>query len=271
VSQVLAERVYPPPVYAAKDAASSFVKWCRDLARVRLKVALGMPVRMHADFADRRMLEDVILPFFGKESRFERVLFLGCDFYTAHYKRMFRGRQYSTLEIDPSKRVFGAKQHVTDSVTNLTKHFAPKSLDLIVMNGLIGWGLDDRGEVERAIEQCHECLADGGVLIVGWDDVPERRPCPLGDLKALASFTPYHFAPLDNSEVALPGELRHTFSFFVPARPELQVSEAVRDASRRLGASRGLRNIDARLGIAALIVNAIAEAMFGLSQLACIV
>jgi hypothetical protein len=96
----------------------------------------GRPASL--DTPDRRMLEHEIMPWFACRTRYRRVLFVGCDWYTRHYEQVFAGREYWTMEVDPLRRRFGGARHVTDSVANLTKHFGEASLDLIVCNGILG-------------------------------------------------------------------------------------------------------------------------------------
>jgi SAM-dependent methyltransferase len=184
----------------------------------RAKVVLGIPIRTHARYEDRELLERVILPYFSEQDWFRRVLFVGCAPYTAHYRFMFRRREYTTLDIDPVNRLFGARNHLTDTVANLDHYFPPASFDLILMNGVFGWGLNDRDEAERSVEVCYQCLSPGGVLMIGWDDIPRYRPFAPQDLRSLSKFHPYVFPPFGESERLVPGELRHTFNFY--AKPD---------------------------------------------------
>lgn len=180
----------------------------------RLKMACGIPLRMRLHFEDRVLLEEVILPHFAADDRFGRVLFVGCEEYTAHYRFRFSHRQYTTLELNPNNRAFGAWNHICDSVANVRNHFAPGSLDLIFMNGLIGWGLNDPVEADKAVQGCYECLSPGGVLMIGWDDTPAHRPFRPADLPALRQFAPYVFPPFGTAERCIPSEYCHTFNFY---------------------------------------------------------
>ena len=71
-------------------------------------------LRMVSDFhrqPDRTLLETAILAKLAREADVARVLFVGCDWYTKFYHRMFRDKTYWTLDIDPEKRRFGAARH----------------------------------------------------------------------------------------------------------------------------------------------------------------
>ena len=164
---------------------------------------------------DRRLLERRILPWFASRVEFARVLFVGCGWYTRGYERLFAGRQYWTLDNDPAKRRWGARRHITDSIADLTKHFTPQTLDLIVCNGVFGWGLDDRAEVEAAFGACHASLRANGVLLVGWNDVPAHRPFPLQECRSLQHFARWQFPPAEAVWMDAGGRNNHRYEFFI--------------------------------------------------------
>ena len=149
---------------------------------------------------ERYILEQKIIPYFANRKEVVKVLFVGCGSYTKHYQRWFRNQEYRTIDINPLKRIYGAKNHITDSMSNLKHHFKPNDLDLIICNGVFGWGLNEKQDVEEAFAACFECLGDGGVLIIGWDDTPETKPFPLETCESLNQFQPYLFPPLNTSQ-----------------------------------------------------------------------
>jgi SAM-dependent methyltransferase len=166
------------------------------------------------DTQDRRLLEREILPWFGERAEYGRVLFVGCDWYTRHYDSFFAGREYWTIEKDPARRRYGGERHVTDSVVNLAAHFAEASFELILMNGVLGWGLDDPAEAEAGLEACASRLAPGGVLLLGWNDVPEKRILEPERSAALSSLRLWEFPPFGSSRRVAPGRIRHTYEFY---------------------------------------------------------
>jgi hypothetical protein len=170
---------------------------------------------------DRRILDERILPALAKNDRFHRVLNVGCDWYTQHVEDLFaaHGREYTTLEIDPARARYGAKRHVVAPLSRLGDHFAPGSLDLILCNGVIGWGLDQPAEIEASMAACVTALAPGGVLLLGWDDVPEKLPVAIRDIRALQSLS--LASPVDDLPATIATETyaRHTFGFFVKGTP----------------------------------------------------
>ena len=62
---------------------------------------------------DRRLLDEVILPRLAQNDRFARVLFVGCDWDTAHVEGRFvsKGRDYITIEIPCARAVRSEPAH----------------------------------------------------------------------------------------------------------------------------------------------------------------
>jgi SAM-dependent methyltransferase len=128
---------------------------------------------------------------------------------------MFADRRFATIDADAAKARYGGEPHVVDSLANLRSHFDSEAFDAVICNGVIGWGLDSREEIEAAVSQCHECLRPGGIFIVGWNDVEPRRPAPLDSIVAIGRFTPYALPPFPAPVYPTLGELRHVYNFYL--------------------------------------------------------
>ena len=169
---------------------------------------------------DRQVLEGTIFPYLVGQADLQRVLFVGCHWYTWHYNKVFADKDYWTLEIDPARKRYGSKQHIIDSVENIADHFAPDSLDAVMLLGVIGWGLDDPEAANHSIQGIHRCLRADGVFINGWDDVPEHRPFPMESLSGIQQFEPWSFPPLGTPRfLCEKQDLRHTFDFYRAKKP----------------------------------------------------
>lgn len=174
---------------------------------------------------NRRVLEDSILPAFAADPRYRRVLFVGCRWYTKIYAAIFRRSEYWTIEIDPAQAKFGAQnRHIADSYLNLSRHVEPGAFDLIILNGVFGWGIDSPAETEIALYETLRALNPGGVAVIGYNDTEDNHPSFLDvPSQAIAMLEPFHFAPLGGSRyVTLDDPGRHTFEFFrkpIEARP----------------------------------------------------
>ena len=167
---------------------------------------------------DRRVLERTIFPSLIRRDDIRRILFVGCEWYTRRYEWIFRSRDYWTLEKDPGKRRYGADNHVIGRLEHLGRYFAPGSLDLIICNGVYGWGLNVAEDGDRAFAAAFEALREGGLLLLGWNDVPERRPFPLADCPSLARFARYRFEPLAAEDYLTNTPYRHVYSFYARSR-----------------------------------------------------
>lgn len=164
---------------------------------------------------DRTVLEREILPWFSAQPNLGRVLFIGCEWYTYGYRKWFPAETYWTLDFNPRKKLFGSPHlHIVDSMTHLAVHFEPGSLDLIICNGVFGWGLNDPVDIETAISAVHRVLRPGGLFLLGWNDVPKRRPVPLEAITALRGFSPAIMEPLGVSRFPVRGSKRHVYNLY---------------------------------------------------------
>lgn len=183
-------------------------------AKVLISTVMGwdIPIENH----ERRLLEQEIMPYFASQIDVKKVLFVGCGSYTKHYQKIFARQEYWTIDINPLKRVYGAKHHIVDSMSNLGNYFQPQALDLIICNGVFGWGLNEREAVESAFSASYNCLRDRGILLIGWDDVPEHKPFALETLDSITKFQPYHFPPLNTWRYNNPhdSEDHHYYDFY---------------------------------------------------------
>ena len=162
---------------------------------------------------DRVVLETVIFPELLRSSQYQRILFVGCAWYTLHYPNLFRTKNFTTLEIDPSQQCFGAREHIIDSCERLEQYFQRGQLDCIVFNGVYGFGLDDPNAVDRTFTAMHHVLRDGGLLVFGRNDLPQHSPCTLNAIPSIAYFKPVVFPPLGCTEYSSDPTNRHVFQF----------------------------------------------------------
>ena len=171
---------------------------------------------------DRRVLRGEILAELASDPAVERVLFVGVQWYTTRYSGYFEGKTFATIDPEPKVAQFGGAPHVVGQIQDLAEHFPGVIYDAIVMSGVIGFGLDDPKEVDRALEACARALRPGGWLVLG---VNELKPTHVDPKKSHASseFEPRGFGKRgqDRVDVALPfRERRHTFLFWQKKAPE---------------------------------------------------
>jgi SAM-dependent methyltransferase len=118
---------------------------------------------------DRRVLEDIIIPCYQKDPAIQRILIVGVNRPGRHYPSLFAGKICLSIDLDHKRARYGAAQHIIDHIENLGHHIEPESLDLILMNGMIGWGINDQAALESVIETCHRHLCPGGSLLLSTD------------------------------------------------------------------------------------------------------
>lgn len=179
-----------------------------------VRFLLGRPTPLESP--DRTVLETIVFPYFQYLAEVQSVLFVGCDWYTRHYESAyFPGKDYWTIDPAQGARKFAGKQHVVAPLEELDRHFPAERFDLIVCNGVFGYGLNGLEQCQAAFRNCDGRLREGGYLVIGWDDVPERRPAPLDEvIEDLGAFARFEFPPLATWRYLTDTPYRHTYDFY---------------------------------------------------------
>lgn len=180
---------------------------CRDAL-----LLCGIGPKLHAD--NRVVLEKQLFPWILAQAEYQRILFVGCQWYTWHYNNIFRAREFWTIDSDQRKKRYGSSRHMTDSVTELPKYLSAGSIDCILMIGVIGWGLDHAEPTRQALEACHHCLRPGGLFVLGVDEVPNHMPFDYTVLPEEAGFQSLSVRALGTARYRCQGELNHTLTFY---------------------------------------------------------
>ncbi|MEY3466422.1 MAG: hypothetical protein RL603_2022 [Pseudomonadota bacterium] len=162
------------------------------LARsIRKRIAIWRDEPMPLHTPDREFLEQRIFPFLNaRAAAGQKLLFIGVAAYTRHYYPQLR---YDVHTIDFNRRAkkYGhAGRHVVGSATELTRFYG-REFDVIVANGLIGYGLDDREGFRRLLQMCHACLREGGVLILGYNDNASHLDFAVRDVEEYRGFVEF--------------------------------------------------------------------------------
>ena len=181
--------------------------------------ALGGSAHLHTE--DRRILEQVILPEYARRIDIARILFVGCAAYTQRYGELFGAREYWT--IDPVARLsrYGSRHHIVDQLQNLGNHAEPGYFDLIICNGVLGWGLNAPEDADSAFAACLTHLRAGGELMLGWNNVAPRNRVLPDDIAALRRFDHVAFGPAQTVRWAVDAANRHVFDFYRRPLPQL--------------------------------------------------
>ena len=134
---------------------------------------------------DRRYMEEVLIPAMVA-LRPGRLLDVGIEHYSGHYRQAFPADcEYWTLDCNPAVAGLGAPgRHIVGDALELGAHFPPGSLDLVLLNGTFGFGIDRAEDQERAVAAVQTVLRPGGRLLVGWDRAADGSPLVMGERPA---------------------------------------------------------------------------------------
>jgi SAM-dependent methyltransferase len=167
----------------------------------------------HLRSEDRLVLEQQILPAYAREPGITRVLFSGCAVYTQQYEAQFAAAEYWTIDRSRRQRRYGARRHIVDTLQHLALHVPRGYFDLVVCNGILGWGVDTQEEADAAFAACYAALREGGYLLLGWNDVFPRNRVSPDELRSLAQFERVPFGPFA-ARLRVASSHRHVFDFY---------------------------------------------------------
>ena len=140
--------------------------------------ALGLSAQLHTE--DRRALEQVILPEYARRTDIARILFVGCAAYTQRYGALFGAREYWTIDPVARRSRYGSPHHIVDQLQNLGRHVRPAYFDLIVCNGVLGWGLNTPADAEIAFARVPGATARGRRIDAGMERHRAAQPRSAG-------------------------------------------------------------------------------------------
>ncbi|MEM7147415.1 MAG: hypothetical protein AAF591_20030 [Verrucomicrobiota bacterium] len=184
------------------------------LGRVRYHVKFRRAyAREFARLPDRVMFDEAIIPSLASDAEIVEVLDVGCQWYNLHHARHFRGKRYHTIDIEPEQSRYGASRHVVGSFLDARDYYGRGQFDLVLINGVFGWGIDGVEQLEEAMGVLGYLVKGEGVVVVGWNQLGERVPVvPVGELFGEG------WEGVDligaGSEVLANEDTGHTFSFF---------------------------------------------------------
>jgi hypothetical protein len=182
------------------------------------RAAVELGLRLNGSFfypsEDRSILECLIIPYFQISAEHDRILFVGTDWYTQGYDRMFALKDMATVDPKPANARYGAPHHIVGVMSDMATHFQPGSLDLIMCNGVVGWGLNTVEDAETSFGAAFDALRPGGHLVVGWNDLEKHRPYRLSEISAIRRFETWTFPPMGTTQHLVDNAWRHVYSFY---------------------------------------------------------
>ncbi|MEX0829650.1 MAG: class I SAM-dependent methyltransferase [Nitrospirales bacterium] len=187
---------------------------------IDVKTRLGIPVRYNSPA--RTILESTILPYFSPSHEGSKVLFVGCDWYTKHYRTYFKQAEYCTIDPDRTKKRYGAKHHIVGTLERLNDYFPKDYFDVIFCNGVLGYGLNTPIQIQQAFSSCYTCLRPGGTFMLGREEGPKFLAFSNKEIPSLRPFTPFIFPPFGTSSYSTKPTYNYTFYFF--EKPDSEIS-----------------------------------------------
>ncbi len=174
---------------------------------------LGIPTPMRKP--DRTFLEQQIFGYLASCANVQDILFAGVEIYTWHYPRLLPGQRLHTIDMNPRLARYGNPGlHTVGSVCTLDQYYSSQQFDVVMYNGLIGFGLNDPAEIQQALAQAYQVLKPGGLFILGWANTPETIFVDFEKLPAYSLFKPHAIPELSpDFRVEVSPFKRHTFDF----------------------------------------------------------
>ncbi len=154
---------------------------------------------------DRTLLEQVIFQEIFLTGRYRNILFAGCASYTSWYPWIFEcfdSIRFETIDQDPANQQHGCRRHHRvgrlEELVNSSNQVGP--YDLVILNGLFGFGTDDAEGIRQVISASRKVLQPGGMLLIGFNDVAGN-----------ARFDPDWISERDFRRGIIPGTNEHDF------------------------------------------------------------
>lgn len=130
---------------------------------------------------DRVHMTQVLLPTLQALMP-ELIIDVGVESYSAHYRTFFDTGKYWTIDKNPSVAACCPDgMHISGDVANIGSYFPAGSVDVILLNGVIGFGVNSLAEEEAVVAECFKVLREGGWLMIGWDRDSCGRPMIFGE------------------------------------------------------------------------------------------
>ena len=120
------------------------------LKRALFKLSPRTAERLNIEFRlrapNRDFLEESVFGYLNElsaESDHDiKTLFVGLDKHNWHYPRLLRC-QFHSMDIEARMAVYGQPdRHWTGCATRMAEHYGPNAFDVVVANGLVGYGIN---------------------------------------------------------------------------------------------------------------------------------
>jgi hypothetical protein len=140
----------------------------------------------------RTWLETDVMPKLPGRS-YRNILFVGAAPYTWRYEEIVTkaGGRLQTIDVRASARVWGARKHAAIPVQQIDRYFPERHFDAVVINGVLGFGVNSAEEVIDTLRASSAVLRECGLLLLGWNTDASRDPMPLAEAAGFARDAAY--------------------------------------------------------------------------------
>jgi SAM-dependent methyltransferase len=164
-------------------------RWQR-IVRSRLGIASTI------ESPDRAFQESVAIPRAAAAAKGGGVLYVGVSWYTYKYwRRYFKGVRLTTLDIDPGQAVYGARDHVVGDLDASLLGARP-SFDVILLLGILGYGINDRAGIMRAMTSISRLLKTDGICLLTVEEGGRAAELDSGTVARIARESGFALAPI---------------------------------------------------------------------------
>ena len=143
---------------------------------------------------ERYLLERMIFP----KIKNKKILLVGTANYTKDYPKRLNQNDLWSMDINPSMAKYGSKKHIIGDVVKIDKFFPKNHFDVILFIGIFGYGLNDKKQAEKTLENCAKVLKNQGKMIIQWSDISghnQINPEKLENFKLFKRKEMYGFPP----------------------------------------------------------------------------
>ncbi|MDQ3842855.1 MAG: hypothetical protein M3342_02405, partial [Bacteroidota bacterium] len=118
---------------------------------------------------DRKWINNRLSPVLEKIKR-GKILYVGCAPYSWDSLKSFnRGVELFTIDNKVRNIIWGGERHFVADIQSIDKLVQPASFDLVLLNGIFGYGINTEAEQTTTYRALHTILKPGGLLLIGWN------------------------------------------------------------------------------------------------------
>ncbi|MBD0349716.1 MAG: hypothetical protein ICV65_01035 [Flavisolibacter sp.] len=145
---------------------------------------------------DRKWIKTQLSPKLEKINR-GKILYVGCAPYSWDSLKSFN-REVDLFTVDNKMRnvIWGGEKHIVADIQNIDKMVQPASFDMVLLNGIFGYGIDTEAAQTITYQALHSILKPDGLLLIGWNY--DRSTDPLKNTTCRHLFTTSNYEDLES-------------------------------------------------------------------------